>query len=48
MTRPISLKGFRIKAGKVERDIKRLPINLQLKQKGSKRIRPARRGTIAR
>lgn len=43
MTRPIPIKGFRIgKGGRVERDPKRLPVNLRLKQRDSKKVCVAR------
>jgi hypothetical protein len=44
--RAVHIRGYRLKDGRVERDQRRLPVNLRLKQKGSKRIRPARRGQV--
>jgi hypothetical protein len=41
MTRAI--KGFRVKDGKVTRDPKRLSVSERLRQKASKKVRPARR-----
>jgi hypothetical protein len=43
VTRPVSIPGYRLKDGKVERDIKRLSISKQLQIKSSKRIKVARR-----
>lgn len=46
MTRAIALKGFRIKDGKVVRSQRHLNVSERLRQKGSKRIRPARKGVL--
>lgn len=46
MTRQIAIKGFRVKNGRVERDPRRLPVNLRLQKQASKRIRPARKGEV--
>lgn len=44
--RKIKLAGYRIgKGGKVQRDPKRLPVNLRLKEAASKRVRVVRRIT---
>jgi len=40
----ISLKGFRMKDGKLVRNEARLPVNIRLKQAGSKRVRVAKKG----
>jgi hypothetical protein len=43
--RPVRVKGFRIdKAGKVEKDPRRMSVSARLKEKGSKRIRVRRKG----
>ena len=42
----IALKGFTVKAGKVERDPRRLDVSARLRQRGSKKIRVKRRGTL--
>lgn len=45
--RIISIKGFRVdKNGRVVRDERRLDVSTRLKQRSSKRIRPARRGQV--
>jgi hypothetical protein len=42
--RKIQLKGYRIgKGGHAERDPKRLPVNLRLKEAASKRVRVVKR-----
>jgi hypothetical protein len=43
MTRAIRVPGFRLKGGKVEKDPKRLDVSARLRQRGSKKVRPARR-----
>jgi|KBSSwiStaDraftv2_1062776.scaffolds.fasta_scaffold16179_6 hypothetical protein len=48
MTRAVAIKGFRLsKAGRIERDQRRLSVSERLRQKGSKRIKPARKGQAA-
>lgn len=43
--RKSQLKGYRIdKAGKIVKDVRRLDVSTRLKQKASKRVRPARKG----
>ena len=44
MTRATAIPGYRLKGGKVERDIKRLDVSAQLRQRGSKKVRIARKG----
>jgi hypothetical protein len=44
MSRAIAIRGFRIKDGRVIRDERRLSVSERLRQRGSKRIRPARKG----
>ena len=47
MTRAVAIPGFRIdKHGRVVRDLKRLDVSARARQKGSKRVRPARRGQL--
>jgi hypothetical protein len=44
MSRPVTIKGFRIgKGGRIERDPKHLDVSARLRQRGSKKIRVARR-----
>lgn len=46
MTRHLRLKGFRIKDGKVmTRDQRRLDVSARLRQRNSKKVRVARKGT---
>jgi hypothetical protein len=46
MTRQIKLPGYRIgKAGKLERDVRRLSVSQRLKQQTSKRVRVAKEPT---
>jgi hypothetical protein len=48
MSRAIAIPGFRIdKSGRVVRDERRLSVSERLRQRGSKRIRVARRGACA-
>jgi len=42
-SRPIPIKGFRVKNGKVERDPRRLDVSARLKQAASKRVKVVRR-----
>jgi hypothetical protein len=45
MTRQINLKGYRLsKDGKLVRNERRLDVSARLRQRSSKRIRPAKRG----
>jgi hypothetical protein len=44
MTRAIRIAGYRIKNGRVERDQRRLSVSERLRQKGSKRVKPAKKG----
>jgi hypothetical protein len=44
MTRAIRIAGFKLKDGRVVRDPKRLDVSARLRQRNSKRVRPARRG----
>jgi hypothetical protein len=45
--RRINLKGFRLtKAGRLERDPRRLDVSRRLKQQSSKKIRVKRRGAL--
>ena len=45
MTRPVQLRGFRLdKAGRVVRDERRLDVSARLRQRGSKRVRVAKKG----
>jgi hypothetical protein len=46
MTRAIAIKGFRIKDGNVVKDERRLSVSERLRRKGSKRIKPARKGQL--
>jgi len=46
MTRLISIRGFRIKDGRVVRDQRRLSVSERLRQAGSKRVRVKRRGAL--
>lgn len=39
------IKGYKIKDGKIVKDVKRLDVSTRLKQKNSKRVRVVRRGT---
>lgn len=41
----IAIRGYRIKDGKVVRDPKRLDISARLRERGSKKVKVARRGT---
>jgi hypothetical protein len=44
MTRPIQLKGFKLsKAGKVERDQRRLDVSTRIKKQASRKVRVTRR-----
>lgn len=42
--RRIQLKDFRLKDGNLVRNEARLPVNIRLKQAGSKRVRVAKKG----
>jgi hypothetical protein len=46
MSRAIALPGFRVKGGKIVRDQRRLSVSERLRQKGSKRTKPARKGQV--
>ena len=49
MARVIHLRGFRLtKAGKIQRDPKRMDVSAQLRAKASKKIKPARKGALTR
>jgi hypothetical protein len=44
--RRIQIKGFKLtKGGKVERDLRSLPVNLRLQKQASKKVRVIRRTT---
>ena len=44
--RQVKVKGFRLdKDGRLVKNIKRLDVSAQLRQRGSKRVRVAKRGT---
>jgi hypothetical protein len=45
MTRAIRITSYRLKAGKVEPDPKRLDVSARLRQRSSKKIRVARKGS---
>lgn len=42
--RKIAIKGFKIKDGRIVRNERRLSVSERLRQRGSKRVRPAKRG----
>ena len=45
--RQIAIKGYRLgKDGKIQRDQRRLSVSLRLKQQGSRKIPPLRRGAL--
>jgi len=44
MTRAVHIPGYRVKNGKVIKSDQHLDVSARLRRKGSKRIRPARRG----
>jgi len=44
MTRAIAIPGYRIKNGKVIKSDQHMSVSERLRQKGSKRVKPARRG----
>jgi hypothetical protein len=46
MTRAIPIPGYRIKGGRVVKDERRLSVSQRLKEKGSMKVRPARRGQL--
>ena len=47
MTRAVALSGYRIdKSGRVVRDQRKLSVSERLRQKASKRTKPARRGQL--
>jgi hypothetical protein len=44
VTRAVALPGYRIdKAGRIEKDLRRLSVSQRLRQKGSKKVRPTRK-----
>ena len=43
--RPVRLKGYRVKGGRVEKDPRRLDVSARLREKGSKKVRVVKRGT---
>jgi hypothetical protein len=43
MTRKISIKGFKLKDGKVVKDHSHLPVNIRLQKAASKKVRVGKR-----
>lgn len=46
MARPIPIKDFAIRDGRVARDQRRLSVSERLRQRSSKRVKPVRRGQL--